>query len=97
MYIFVAYFLSVNYFLCIDFGFSNYYMKNELLKMCWCVELFPLTATTCTASRPECLTVGSGYLSTCPKVCRQSHPLGTQSFVLCMVVIHLCWALFGSF
>ena len=29
--------------------------------MCWCVELFPLTATTCTASRPKFLMVGSGY------------------------------------
>ena len=28
----LLYFLSVNYFLCIDFGFSNYYMKDELLK-----------------------------------------------------------------
>ena len=39
-------------------------------------------ATTCTASRPECLMVGSGYLSTCPKVCRQSHPLGTQNLCI---------------
>ena len=28
----VNYFLSAIYFLCVDFGFSNYYMKDELFK-----------------------------------------------------------------
>ena len=28
----VIYFLSANYFLCIDSGLSNYYMKDGLLK-----------------------------------------------------------------
>ena len=31
-YYLVIYFLSVNCFLYLDFGFSNYYMKDELLK-----------------------------------------------------------------
>ena len=29
----VNYFLSAIYFQCLDLGFSNYYMKDELFKM----------------------------------------------------------------
>ena len=56
-----------------------------------------MTGTICTASRPECLTGGSEYPSTCPKVCcTQSHHMTPKSFVFFQswtCISHILWLL----